>query len=59
MSLPESNSSYYSRLYHIIVNQKNIAGKMTVTVDGALQIDNVVNLSDNGVEHSVEVDLFF
>jgi len=58
-ALYKAHYRYRNTMYHIILNQKNIVGKMTVTVDGTLQIDNVVTLRDNGVEHRVEVELFF
>ncbi len=45
-------------MYHITIHQKNIAGELTVSVDGLNQEDNAVSLVDDAVEHFVEVVLF-
>lgn len=45
-------------MYHITIHQKNIAGELTVSVDGIKQEGNVVSLADDATEHFVEVLLF-
>jgi cellobiose phosphorylase len=44
--------------YHITVSQTpNGNEEMNVTIDGVLQAGHVINLVDDGIEHTIEVDL--
>jgi cyclic beta-1,2-glucan synthetase len=45
-------------IYHILIQQKNMDGEMTVMLDGLNQEDNAVSLVDDMVEHFVEVEIF-
>ena len=49
---------HYNTIYNIIIQQKNMTGKMTVIVDNIMQEDTVVTLIDDWLEHKVEVVIF-
>ena len=49
---------YKSSVYHIVVTQTNSAGEMQVTVDGEEQEDRVITLTDDGVEHNVQINIY-
>ena len=47
---------YRSTFYNMIVNRSSAAkGEISITVDGILQMNNYVQLKDDGKDHSVEV----
>ena len=46
---------YKNSMYHIEVMQKNNEEAITVTVDGAVQQDHLITLTDDGAEHNVQV----
>jgi cellobiose phosphorylase len=49
---------YKKTVYHIVVIQKDSVGEMIVTVDGEVQVDRMITLADDGVEHNVQVEIF-
>jgi cellobiose phosphorylase len=49
---------FRSTIYHIAFSQKSGTGEMQITVDGAKQSGNAINLVDDKAEHIVEVSLF-
>lgn len=49
---------YKNTGYHIDVIQKNSIGEMIVTVDGVVQEDRIITLTDDGVEHNAQVEIF-
>jgi cellobiose phosphorylase len=49
---------YRCTLYHIVVTQKNNVGQMMVMLDGVVQGDQNITLSDDGLEHHVQVEIF-
>jgi cellobiose phosphorylase len=46
---------YQNTVYHIAVIQKNSLNQMIVTVDGVRQEDKLITLTDDGMEHTVEI----
>jgi cellobiose phosphorylase len=49
---------FNSAVYHIAVTQKDGEQAMQVTIDGVVQEDKMIPLTDDGAEHDVEVMLF-
>ena len=49
---------YKNTAYHIVVTQKDGVKEMSVTVDGVVQEDRMISLTDDGVEHHVQVEIF-
>ena len=46
---------YKKSIYHIEVMQINIGEEIMITVDGIEQIDKMITLADDGMEHNVHV----
>ncbi|MCJ7466883.1 MAG: hypothetical protein MUO53_09350, partial [Maribacter sp.] len=48
---------YRDTFYHIIVTQRNSMEEMIVTLDGEVQAARMITLTDDGVEHNVQVEI--
>jgi cellobiose phosphorylase len=48
---------YKNTVYNIVVTNKKSAEEMTVTVDGVVQEDRMISLTDDEVEHNVQVEI--
>ncbi len=48
---------YKNTVYYIVVTQKNSTAEMIVTVDGVNQQDRTITLTDDRVEHNVQVEI--
>src|SRR5665213_760967 len=49
---------YKKTLYHIAVIQEKGAAEMTIKVDGMVQQDKMITLTDDGIEHTVEITIY-
>ncbi|MBC7905019.1 MAG: cyclic beta 1-2 glucan synthetase [Gemmatimonadaceae bacterium] len=48
---------YLNTVYRIVVTQKDSADSMRVIVDGVAQDDKIITLADDGVQHTIQIDL--